>query len=589
MGLALLGALALARPGAAKLTEVWFESAIDHFDMSSTATFKQRCLVDASHTLKQHVAGRVSPVFFYTGNEGAIEEFAENTGLLDELAPRFGALVVFCEHRYYGKSLPFGPGTSGSFARDKIGKLSVEQALADYAMLLPRIKAKFGLSDSSPTIAFGGSYGGMLSAWMRLRYLALVDGAIAASAPMKFAVGSPATPGFYEAVSLDLQGADPACPERVRLAFSQLLALARPDDASGEADASRKVLAHRLRLCDDELSRGQVQHLLAWARNAFVVLGMCDYPYPASFLAPLPAWPIEAACRLMKQDPAEHDALGGLPDSQRGQSAQTLGSGQSGWTHLDGLAAVTALVYNASAKPPSLAAHVRATSFARSARSARLRSKKEKDLNEAETYLNEAGGQWKPPVQHCFSLADEYVECADQTGCGLGDTARAWDYQVCTEISLLVSTDNVTDPFPPYKWGASELATYCQKTWGVTPRPGWAQVSFGGTASDPARGLRSGGSNIVFSNGLLDPWHGGGFLENVSESMPAVILKRGAHHLDLRYSDARDPPGAVQARAREAEMIEQWLQQASKRAEEEVKRDDGATTKMKKAGERRQA
>ncbi|KAJ1622969.1 peptidase S28, partial [Pavlovales sp. CCMP2436] len=471
--------------------------------------------VDASHTLKQHVAGRVSPVFFYTGNEGAIEEFAENTGLLDELAPRFGALVVFCEHRYYGKSLPFGPGTSGSFARDKIGKLSVEQALADYAMLLPRIKAKFGLSDSSPTIAFGGSYGGMLSAWMRLRYLALVDGAIAASAPMKFAVGSPATPGFYEAVSLDLQGADPACPERVRLAFSQLLALARPDDASGEADASRKVLAHRLRLCDDELSRGQVQHLLAWARNAFVVLGMCDYPYPASFLAPLPAWPIEAACRLMKQDPAEHDALGGLPDSQRGQSAQTLGSGQSGWTHLDGLAAVTALVYNASAKPPSLAAHVRV-----------------------------------------------------KTGCGLGDTARAWDYQVCTEISLLVSTDNVTDPFPPYKWGASELATYCQKTWGVTPRPGWAQVSFGGTASDPARGLRSGGSNIVFSNGLLDPWHGGGFLENVSESMPAVILKRGAHHLDLRYSDARDPPGAVQARAREAEMIEQWLQQASKRAED---------------------
>jgi lysosomal Pro-X carboxypeptidase len=47
--------------------------------------------------------------------------------------------------------------------------------------------------------------------------------------------------------------------------------------------------------------------------------------------------------------------------------------------------------------------------------------------------------------------------------------------------------------------------------------------------------------------------------------MPAVLLPRGAHHLDLRHADARDPPGTAQARAREAAMIEQWLQQASSR------------------------
>ena len=31
-------------------------------------------------------------------------------------------------------------------------------------------------------------------------------------------------------------------------------------------------------------------------------------------------------------------------------------------------------------------------------------------------------------------------------------------------------------------------------------------------------------SNMVFSNGLLDPWHGGGVLRDVSETIVALVI-----------------------------------------------------------------
>ena len=47
--------------------------------------------------------------------------------------------------------------------------LTIEQALADYATLISHIKAEYE-GEGSPVIAFGGSYGGMLAAWLRAKY-----------------------------------------------------------------------------------------------------------------------------------------------------------------------------------------------------------------------------------------------------------------------------------------------------------------------------------------------------------------------------------------------------------------------------------
>uniref|UniRef100_A0A915EBI7 Uncharacterized protein n=1 Tax=Ditylenchus dipsaci TaxID=166011 RepID=A0A915EBI7_9BILA len=59
-----------------------------------------RYLINTTHFVPN------GPIFFYTGNEGKIEGFAENTGFMWDIAEEFHAAVVFAEHRFYGKSQP---------------------------------------------------------------------------------------------------------------------------------------------------------------------------------------------------------------------------------------------------------------------------------------------------------------------------------------------------------------------------------------------------------------------------------------------------------------------------------------------------
>ncbi|MBA0677316.1 hypothetical protein Goari_018731, partial [Gossypium aridum] len=117
-------------------------------------------------------------------SSGDIEWFAQNTGFMFDIAPHFQALLVFIEHRFYGKSIPFGGDKDVAYSNaSTLGYLTSTQALADYATLIIDLKKNLTAVDA-PVVVFGGSYGGMLASWFRLKYPHVAIGALASSAPI---------------------------------------------------------------------------------------------------------------------------------------------------------------------------------------------------------------------------------------------------------------------------------------------------------------------------------------------------------------------------------------------------------------------
>jgi lysosomal Pro-X carboxypeptidase len=444
----------------------WFTQFVDHFEYDlSTSTFQQRYLVSDKYWKKPKADGSgAGPIFFYTGNEADITLFANNTGFMWELAPEYDALVVFMEHRYYGESLPFGVDTFN--VTSNLRFLSSEQALADYAWFLTTYKAELGAL-SAPVISFGGSYGGMLSGWFRMKYPNIVHGAIAASAPIWQFTGLTAPDVYSNIISDDFLDASQVCGTSIKKSWDILSGMSTTKTGLDKISSNFK-------LCKPLANAEQVTGaLFAWLNSAFSYMAMADYPYPSSFLGPMPGYPINVSCTFFSED--------------RQSDADILTS----------VYQVMNLFYN---------------------------------------YTGEVGS--------CFNV----MSAGPST---LANTNLAWNYQSCTEMVLPVGQGH-QDILNYMPWNYTEIVEGCKKMYGITPRPTWIPVHY--TSKD-----LTGFSNIVFSNGNLDPWHGGGVLESQSDSVVAVYIMGGAHHLDLRHSNPLDPPAVTAARNLERQYIDQFL------------------------------
>ena len=172
--------------------------------------------------------------------------------------------MVLMEHRFYGKSLPFGANESYKPRADRLGLLSVDQALHDYNAILASIRTEYSSWDSA-LVTFGASLAGSMAAWMRIRFPAMVDAAWASSAPLRGYDGTGVSPyAFRQRVTTNYELLAPGCSPLVQRGFSALEA------------ATTDSVAAAFRVCKPVHEASSIkQAVRAEALDILVLCGCC--------------------------------------------------------------------------------------------------------------------------------------------------------------------------------------------------------------------------------------------------------------------------------------------------------------------------
>ena len=300
--------VASVHPGLPNVTSHHHTQPIDHFGYGAAVGSYEQRYFTYDHFLRD--ASSPTLVFFYCGNEDNVELYVNNTGLMWTLGSKMNALLVFAEHRYYGASLPLPPTTP-----DCLRFLTTEQATADYATLVRFLRLQYKDTDNAiQFIGFGGSYGGMLGAWMRMRYPDALDGMLAASAPiLSFQGLSPSyDPSTYDSiVTRDAggpgSGAAPFCAKNVRLVWTEIMRLASTTNG-------RQLLSTQYKTCQPLATEEEAVSLINWLQFPLGYMAMGNYPFPSDYMThgdgkPMVAWPMRKACSYLSNSNLTSEAL----------------------------------------------------------------------------------------------------------------------------------------------------------------------------------------------------------------------------------------------------------------------------------------
>nr|GEX07526.1 lysosomal Pro-X carboxypeptidase [Tanacetum cinerariifolium] len=188
--------------------------------------------------------------------------------------------------------MPYGGRDEAYKNASTLAHLTAEQTLADYAVLITDLKRNLS-AEASPVILFGGSYGGMLAAWMRLKYPHIAIAALASSAPILQFEDIVPLGTFYDIVSNDFRRESTNCFDTIKKSWDIMTSV-------GQKANGLDHLAKTFHLCGKLKSSDDLSN---WLDSAYSFLAMVDYPYPSDFLMPLPAYPIKELCNRIDESP----------------------------------------------------------------------------------------------------------------------------------------------------------------------------------------------------------------------------------------------------------------------------------------------
>ncbi|WJX68849.1 lysosomal Pro-Xaa carboxypeptidase [Trifolium repens] len=138
------------------------------------------------------------------------------------------------------------------------------------------------------------------------------------------------------------------------------------------------------------------------------------------------------------------------------------------------------------------------------------------------------------------------------------ETLEGWEWQTCSEMVMPFGIGNDT-MFQPYTFNLKRFVEKCQKEYDVLPRPHWITTYYGGHNIKLV--LQKFGSNIIFSNGLKDPYSSSGVLNDLSDNIVAIQTINGSHCLDILPSKQSDLGWLIEQRKKEVEIIQGWIAQ----------------------------
>uniref|UniRef100_A0A7N2LA90 Lysosomal Pro-X carboxypeptidase n=1 Tax=Quercus lobata TaxID=97700 RepID=A0A7N2LA90_QUELO len=178
------------------LQTFYYDQTLDHFNYrpESYTTFQQRYVINSKYW-----GGATSnaPILAYFGAEAPLDGDLSAIGFLADNAQQFQALILYIEHRYYGKSIPFRTREEAHVKETLHG-------------------------NNSPVIVIGGSYGGMLASWFRLKYPHVALGALASSAPILYFDDITPQNGYFSIVSKDFKEASETCYQTIKKSWSEI-------------------------------------------------------------------------------------------------------------------------------------------------------------------------------------------------------------------------------------------------------------------------------------------------------------------------------------------------------------------------------
>ncbi|KAI9080156.1 hypothetical protein K1719_037834 [Acacia pycnantha] len=437
------------------LKTYYYTQRLDHFNYlpESYASFHQRYFVNSKYW---GGAKSGAPIFAYLGAEAPVDEDIASDGFLKDNAPNFNALIVYIEHRYYGKSIPFGSWKEAMRNATTRGYFNSAQAIADYAAVILHLKTSLS-AQNSPVIVFGGSYGGMLASWFRLKYPHVALGALASSAPILYFSGAAPRAGYYYIVTKDFQETSMSCYQTIRRSWSEIDRVAKKPDGLS-------ILRTMFRTCKKLSHSSELKNYLD-----SIYASAAQYNNPSYY-------PIKAICEA-------------IDEAAKKTSNNILGQIFEG---------VVAFMGNKS----------------------------------------------------CYDM--NKFNNPSQTNIG-------WNWQTCSEMVMPIGHDKSDSMFPPEPFNMKSFVKECKSLYGVLPQPHWVTTYYGGP--DFKLKLRRFASNIIFSNGLGDPYSSGGVLESISDSVVAISTVNGSHCLDILEASPSDPQWLIMQRETEVKIIKGWIAQ----------------------------